>query len=226
VIDDQEVVTALRTRLLSLIVASTGTTSLAVTHAIVNSIPESSFTRTTGSFITDGFIRGMEVNPVGFTDPTPATLHSVSALVAKLTLPRTAEASAPGRSLTVGIPKLQSWENVELANLPDKRWYIDEDYIPGIPIQITLGPQGLLEYWPTYMLKLSGLSGYGNAALFVVANGILKLFPPNYAMSMPDGYALRVRSNPGPNRSQLLPDDAGRSQIVITIPLQKRSKLA
>lgn len=206
---------AIRARLLTTVVAQTGVVTLTATG--------NGFTRENGSFVNENFRAGMEVVPAGFADNTPVIISSVTDLEIRTTTPRTAQTAAPGRSLTVGIPLLRSWENKRIANIPDNRWYIDEDYLPG-PSRKIGGARGPVEHFPMYVVKLNCLAGYGVSAPYTVAQAILDVFPPWLDISMPDGRPLRVQGDPAPFRGQLLPSaDAGRAEIVITIPLLKRT---
>lgn len=214
-IDNYAALLALRGRLRDLLVSSTGVTTLGSTTT--------SFTRPTGSFVSDGFVAGMEVVPSGFADNTPVVINSVTALSMTLDKPRTAEADAAGRSLTVGIPPIRAWENVKV-DTPVGRWYIDEDYIPGPVARITASFNGEYETVPMYVVRLSGLAGRSVGALYKVADAILRLFRPDLNFVLPDGTNLRVQSDPAPYRGQVLPGEAGHADIVITIPLRARTR--
>lgn len=215
-INDYDAVMALRGRLRTLLVSSTGVTTLGNT--------EMAFTRPTGSFAEDGFVAGMEVVPSGFTDNTPVVVRRVSDLSMTFDEPRTVEPEATGRSLTVGIPPIRVWENVKV-DTPVSRWYIDEDYIPGSPFRVTSTFEGEYENNPVYVIRLAGLSGRSIKALYTVATAILRLFKPGTTMVLPDGTNLRVRSEPAPYRGQVLPgEEEGHEDIVISIPLVARTK--
>jgi hypothetical protein len=166
----------------------------------------------------------MEVVPTGFANVTPAIVLSVTALEMKLSRTRTNDPLTAGRELTVGIPPLKSWENVRTVPL-DERWMIEEDYLPGpAPFKITLTRAAQYEHQPMYVLRLNGLAGSGATAMYSVAQGILDGFPPLLDIPMSDGGILRVRTEMAPYRTQLIPsEDAGRAEIVITIPLWKRT---
>lgn len=214
--DDLEVLLALRAHLTNVVVATTGLVTLTATAT--------GFTRSAGSFVADGFYRGMEVVPFGFTDNTPAVIQSMTASTVTIIGSRPAEAAGAGRSLTVGIPAQRGWENTSIAFL-DNRWFIDEDYLPGIPFKETIGKRGMITYGPQYILKIYGIAGYGVTAMYTVSKAILDAFMPHTEVAtMGDGYVLRVGSEPGPYRGQALPvqDDPGHTVVVITIPLLKR----
>lgn len=213
--DHLEALLALRGRLLATVVATTGVTTLTATGT--------GYTRATGSFITDGFRVGMEVVPSGFADNSPGVIQSLTDLEIVLMNDRDPEGAAANRSLTVGIPQLRGWENFEVKPL-DGRWFVEEDYIPGPRNRVGVMRSGPYEHLPQYIVRLSGLSDTGVTALYTVAQEILDQFPPGDAFSMADGQPLRVASSPAPSRGQVLPGlDSGRAEIVITIPLWKRT---
>jgi hypothetical protein len=73
VIDEIAMQLALRDWAKTLVVATTGVLALAATA--------SGYTRTTGSFVDDGFWPGMEITPAGFIANAPRVITDVSALV-------------------------------------------------------------------------------------------------------------------------------------------------
>lgn len=204
---------ALRTRLLSTVVATTGSTTLTAT--------ETGFSRATGSFITDGFTPGMEVVPAGFTNNSVTIARAVTALLLT-TDARAAQAEGSGRSLSVGIPVLRSWENTEIGRLA-QRWYIREDYIPGPAVRATGGVFGEFEHYPMYILHLEGLANVGIQALYTVADAILRNFPPTLAFSLSDGDIVYVSSDAAPYRGQAQNSYPGTVETTITIPLVGRT---
>jgi hypothetical protein len=209
--DHRAAVLALRRVLLGTVVSTTGQVTLAATG--------NGYTRQEGSFVNDGFTVGMEVVPSGFTNNTPAVIRSLEGTTMVIEGTRPAEAAAPNRSLTVGIPLMRGWENKRIEPIAG-RWYIEEDYLPGGGLVVSLGQK---ENTPMYVLRLSGISGNGISALYKVSAAILDSFPPKLAIPMPDGFPLRVSSDMIPYRGQLLSITPGRSDVVITIPLWKRS---
>lgn len=213
-LNNLQVLLTLRGKLVALQFAGTGVQTLTATA--------NGFTRAAGSFVTDGFVTGMEVVPAGFADNTPGIVQKVQPLILTLAKVRTAEPAAAGRSLTVGIPVLREWENMRMVP-EDDRWYIEEDYLPGPSAQVTGGIGGELEHLPMYVLRLAGLASIGVTALYKIADAILAAFPPRDAMALPDGTVLRVRHDTAPYRGQVLPGEAGKAEIVITIPLWART---
>lgn len=201
---------ALRAQAKTLVVATTGTTTLEATAT--------GYARAAGDFIADGFRVGMEVTPEGFSNNAPGLVTKATPLALTIDGGRTAEAAAAGRALTVGLPALRAYENVGF-DLVDRRWAVDEDYLPGPVTRTTLGRAGELVAEPAYVLKLYGASGLGPEGLYRMADATLKLFRPNANFTAADGHVLQVRSDPAPYRGQLLPEGAGHSLVTVTIPL-------
>jgi hypothetical protein len=213
VISHLDCLLALRTRLLTLAVA---------TSDAANDLSASAtgYARAAGSFLTDGFLVGMEVVPTGFTQTDPGIISAVSATTMTIVGGRTVQA-AGDFGLSVGVPPLRAWENVTLTPAA-YRWFIEEEYLPGPSAQITLGALGEIETLPQYIVKCYGTSGHGAGALYTVAKFVLALFPPRLSLTAGTD-TLRVRTNPAPYRGQLLPGPAGFAVVVCTIPLSLRS---
>lgn len=205
---------ALRARLKSLVVATTGSTALASTAT--------GYTRLTGSFIDEGFERGMEVVPSGFPSNAPGIVSVVNDLSMTIEGGRSASASSAGRSLTVGLPSHRAWENMPFTP-EDRRWFIEEDYIPGPAFSVTIGSTHEVQVEPMYVLRLYGLSGIGITAIYLVADAILRLYAPGTALPMSDGQVLRVKGDPAPNRGQVVAEGASHALTVITVPLWART---
>lgn len=212
-LDHDESLRALRNQLLAMPnIASTGVTSLAST--------KNSFTRQAGSFVTDLFEVGMEVQPSGFVDNSPAAIKNLSAQGMDLRQEeRKIEAAAGGRSLVVQLPSLKSWENKKAK--PDANlWFLEEDYIPGPTTQLSLQEY---DHFPTYVIRLYGFPNVGSKALNKVAKGVLTQFKPSTAIAISGGNFLRVRGRPSPFLGQIMQDGEGYAFIVVTIPVRVRT---
>jgi hypothetical protein len=216
-VDHFAILLAVRQRLLSLVVVTTGTTTLAATAT--------GYTRAEGSFLADGFLVGMEVVPVGFASAEPGVVVKVEALTLTVDAPeREDDPAAPGRALTVGLPSLRAWENVAFEH-QDGRWYVEEDYLPGPSFRAAGGANGEMEVQPAYVLKLGGLAGSGPGPLYRVSDAVLGLFPPGAAFAAADGHTVRVRGEPAPYRGQVLPEGASHALVVITVPMWVRTAI-
>lgn len=231
-IADIDMQLAMRTRALTLSVATTGAISLAATST--------GFTRAAGSFYTDGLWPGMEIVASGFgnaanngtgviTEVTSATAIKVTMYTSAyvngmLVVTRSAtvaEGAAGGRTLAVGLPSLRAWENVNFApesGIP----FVEEQFIPGPMAQVTMGPNGDLEVLPQYSLQVNLPSGTGlTPARYTDA--LRRLFPPRAFLTLANGDVLRVRQDVGPFVGQLQQSQPGFAVKPITIPFRLRT---
>ena len=198
-----------RNRLLTLQVCTTGTTTLEATL--------SGYQRSAGSFVADGFAVGMEVTPTGFTDTDRTVITSVTATLLTVDEPRTVDAPAGGRSLTVGLPELRAWDNTTLAPVTG-RPYIEETFVPATSSLLSSpGLGGIAEDTGLYVIRWYGKANTGLAAIGDGASAILELFKPGTAVTVADG-SLRVRGDLGPWRGAITADLPGWSVTTITIP--------
>lgn len=214
-VDNFEVLRALRAHLKAVPVA-TATGGLYGKTA-------TAFTRTTGSFITEGFVPGMEVAATGFI--SNSGVHIITGVTeTQLTVATSGmvpEAPTVGRTLVVGLPALRAWENMPFVPI-DNRWYIDEDYLPGQSAMATFGE---LDHGPIYVIKLYGLAGKGVEGLYRFTDAILRHFRPNLPLPLADGYTAVVRTDPPPFRGQVLPEGASHALVVVTVPLWVRTAI-
>jgi hypothetical protein len=213
-LDHELVLLALRDNLLTAISAETGVMTLAATV--------DGYTRTSGSFIDDNFCTGMEVVPDGFADNTVANIVSVTDLKITIDEDRPAESEAGSRSLTVGMPVLRAWENVENKRVAG-RWYLREEYIPGAGEVIGVGPLSKVEYTPLYFIHIEGIADVDVTALFRVTQAVLLAFPPMLAIVLDNNDIVRVRTEPAPYAGQILSRNTGAPESVVTIPLVART---
>ena len=205
---------ALRTQALTLSAATTGSASLAATST--------GYTRDSGSFVTDGFLPGMEVTPAGFGANTPRLIEAVTATVltvatraplAKLT----AESAAGSRSLTVSFPALRAWENEKLGTLA-KRWFVEEDFEPQGPVLKTMaGTNGIVERPGLYILRFHAPHDYGMAGFAAVLDAVCALFPLESTYTAGSD-TVRIRGSLGPYPSGARPSIGGYTARVVTIP--------
>jgi hypothetical protein len=206
---------AMRNKALLLSVATTGTMALAAVST--------GYTRLIGSFVTDGFLVGQEVQPAGFGSNTPRVITSVTALALGVSGTLATDASAAGRSLTVGLPALRYFENLPLTPVAG-RPYVREQYLPGgAPQRITLGPLGELEALPIYSLQVYAMPGVDVLGPKSYADALITLFAPGTILSASNGDSVVVRSDLCPFPGQLLQDEAGWAVIPVTIPFRVRT---
>jgi hypothetical protein len=206
---------ALRQKLLTLEVATTGSISIEATAT--------GYTRATGSFITDGFAVGMEVVGTGFSDADNNEAKTITAVTA-LTMDADgcAVEAAGSRTLSVALPEIRLWENIPATPIMD-RPYVTEQYLPGPTLKETLGTFAELELRPMYVVTIHAVANRGLAAAAKYADAILELFAPGTAMTATNGDTLRVRNDVGPYRGQLLQESPGWAFVPVNIPLRVRS---
>lgn len=219
---------ALRTKLLTLAVCSTGSMSLSATAT--------GFHRASGSFITDGFVPGMWFTRTGFSVNTPGVITAVTATdlavtlyaiaftngVQSVTSPAVAvETAASGRTITVGLPR-QAWENVAftpIAGVP----YVREDFVPGPSEKVTYGPTGIVEWLPLFEPQIHVASGTGSDASDLYTGALLALFAPGTPITV-SGASVVVRGKPAPYSGQLLQSEPGFAVTPVTVPLRLRTR--
>lgn len=219
---------ALRTKAMTLAVATTGSISMSATAT--------GYARAAGSFVTDGFWPGMEVTVAGFANNGPAVITEVAALTikARRVIATTAngvttyalaappvEAAAAGRSLTAGLPSHRAWENKTFEPTAGIPW-VREEFVPGPTAQVTLGPLGDLEATPMYALYVNVPADSGLTAKRYV-DTLRVLFAPRTAIPLTNGDVLRVRSDTGPYAGQLQQSQPGFAVQPLTIPLRIRT---
>ncbi len=211
----------LRVRLGTLDVASLSGVDLAVAFAD----PFWTYTRTVGSFTDDDFYPGMELDAAGFSDSKNNGLSTIKAaedLVLTMDKVLAVEAAAGGRTLDVGLPSRVGWENIEFKPDQDQP-YIEEELLPGVAEQITVGPGGKIELEPIYIVNLFVAPDVGVEAMNLYGDALVALFAPRTAMSLANGDVLRVRSSPSTSRGQLIQLKPGWATVPVTIPLRIRT---
>ncbi len=213
--DRRAVRLALRAKLATLVVATTGSTALEATAT--------GYARASGSFLADGFAIGMEVTPVAFTQTDPGVITGISALTMAIAGGRAVQASGSGRSLQAGLPSRREYENVSFtptAGAP----YVREQYVPGPGTKITYGPTGIVEYLPLYVPQIHVPSGVGVGAADAYADALITLFAPGTPITLAAGSELRVRGDSTPSSGQLLQSSPGFALVPVTVPLLLRTR--
>lgn len=200
----------LRAHALSLVVATTGVTSLAATAT--------GYTRAAGSFLADGLSPGMEITPAGFTTTTRQTITAVSALTLTASGTRTVEVAAGGRSIVATLPSRWAWEGNGFTPTAGVPW-VQEQFVGGPSRQVTIGEFGDIEKRPTYVLIVHTPINTGLAARRY-ADAILRGFPPGLELAAPGGDELHVRAaSAAPYAGRLVPTEPGFQGVVVTVPL-------
>jgi hypothetical protein len=199
---------ALRARLLTLSLATTGSVSLSATAT--------GYARTTGSFYADGFWPGQELATAGFASNGTRVITQVTPTMLTVSSPITPEAAAAGRTLSVGLPSSRAWENVTFTPVTGVPW-VEEQYIPGPTVQSTMGPNGLLIAEPMVAVLTHCASDTGLTAARY-ADAVLTLFAPRQSIPLTNGDVLRVRGDVGPFVGQLQQSQPGFAVKPVTIP--------
>jgi hypothetical protein len=211
-IDTVAATLALRNRLLTLVVATTGGATLSATA--------NGYARTVGSFIDDRFRVGEEITPAGFGANVPAMIVARTATLITTDTTHTVEAAAAGRSLSVGVPTGRAFELVPFiggaSGAPIAgRPYIQESLLPGGQSSPGFGP--LMDEDGLYSIKWVGLEGKGTEAIRDPVNAIKALFAPG--TKIPVGAAdFRVRKDLAPSAGEIIPQGDGWAICEVLIP--------
>jgi hypothetical protein len=213
-IDHTTVLLALRAKLLTLSVVTTGSTQISATAT--------GYARASGSFVTDGFRVGMEVYGSGFTTGTnnrAKTLTGVTALT--LTCADCAVESAGTRTVAVTLPTQRAWTNVAFAPTAAEP-YVEEAYLPGPMVRTGLGPTAYLEVLPQYVVRVYVPAGTGVDAALQYADALLSHFAPNTSLTV-SGSTLVVRGDVAPFAGQVISTVPGFAVVPVTVPLRLRT---
>jgi hypothetical protein len=204
---------ALRQKLATLVVATTGVLTLSATAT--------GFARTAGSFLDDGFDIGMEITPTGFATNVSRIVTGVSALDITVSGSATPEVAAGGRTIAALLPSQLAWENIAFQPTSGVPW-VREEYLPGPAAQVTVGPLGEIEAFPQYALYVSVAADTG-LAVSRYADALMRLFAPRTAIALANGDVLRVRSDTGPYAGQMQQSQPGFAVKPVTFPLRIRT---
>ena len=208
---------ALRSHALGLAVCTTGAATLGTTA--------DAYTRTSGSFLSDGFAVGMEVTASGFTpsgNDGAATVTQVTAQRLRVNRALDAAVAAASRTIVVELPASRAWENVGFDPVDGVPW-VEEQFIPGPNFLATLGPNAEVESRPMYSIRVHVEEGKGIGAARRYADALIARFPMREAITTSDGVVVRVRSDTGPFVGQLQRSQAGFVVVPVTIPLRMRT---
>ncbi len=195
-------------------VCTTGSISLSATATGYN--------RAAGSFVTDGLVVGQEITPAGFAANTVDTLTAVTATDLTVRTARAVEAVAGGRTISVELPALRAWENVDLIPVTG-RPYLEEDYVPATNTLITLPAfGGQVQEDGLYVLKVYGPTNVGVSALRKTVDALKALFAPGTAITAGSN-VVRVRTDTSVQTGQVIPIASGFACLVLTVPWRARS---
>jgi hypothetical protein len=200
---------ACRAQLEALVIATTGAIALASIAT--------GYTRTTGSFVADGFVVGQEITATGFpggmvvdviTEVTPLRVG-----VAR-TLP--VVASATGRTLRMLPPALRVYGNRSAEPSPD-RPFLETDCVSQ-PGELLSGPaaHGVVEERGLYVVRWYAPLDTGELGLRRTADALLRAFPPGMRFEAGPVF-VRVRGDVIPWSGSVL-RVASHACVVSTIP--------
>ncbi len=199
---------AFRARLLTLVVATTGSTTLAATST--------GFTRAGGSFLSEKFTAGMEVAGDGFSDANeaPAIIDTVTALTMTIAGGRTAQASAAGRTLTVGLPAIRQWHGTQTPEsvVRGTRPSVIEQWVPG-----SVEDSGAIIDGGFYSITLNLPGNRGLAAPLRYMQALRDLFYPGLKFVI-NGDRVRIIGSPAPFFSQPTTLENGYESSTLTVP--------
>jgi hypothetical protein len=205
---------ALRSRATTLVVATTGSTTLSATAT--------GFARTAGSFITDGFVQGMEILPSGFFVNTRAVITNVTALALTIDGTRSAEGPTSGRTLVAGLPETRAFENRETKPIAGKP-YIEESFQSATMTLRSFPAQGgSLEETGLYVITWYGVPNQDVGAIRKSVDALKALFAPGTEIMVGTG-VIRVRSDFGPSSGQLVRTESGHMACQLIIPWRAES---
>lgn len=240
-VNHEEAIFALRTKLLTLEVVFTAAvfgdiewSELGAVSFITMSVSGGKFARATGSFISDGFRLGMEVNPSGFTESennARGVIMAVTALTMTVNRTLTDETTGTGKTLVVELPATRVWSNSEpvdadgaASTITRGTPYFEEQYLPGPMAQETLGKLAQLEVLPQYIPRIFVPSNTGVAAAMKYTTALLALFAPGTAFTLSvSSSTMRVRRDVAPFSGQLAQASPGFAVVPITVPLRLRT---
>jgi hypothetical protein len=210
---------AFRTRLATLQVCTTGAATLSATAT--------GYRRTSGSFLADGFAAGMEVRPTGagWADTTPRTI--VAATATELLVAGSPVVQGPAtRTLTVGLPAAQVWENSSHVPTAASAW-VEGELVPATSQLLSASAfGGWMEHRGLFVLRWYVMRDTGAVGLRRCASAVLGLFPP-YQTLVAGQHQLRVRGDSAPRAGQIMQEERGHALLAIEIPwvLHARSTL-
>lgn len=210
---------ALRNRALSLVVATTGATSLSATAT--------GYHRAAGSFLAEGFYNGMEITPAGFAANPVDIVTGVTASDIATKNPRGVEAEAAARTIGVGLPILRAFENVPFTPIAG-RPYVIEEYSPSTA-RLLSSPAagGELEETGDYVLTWCGviaagsIPGVGISAIRKSVDALRLLFAPGTKLAA-GAHFVRMRTDIAPQTGQIIPLD-GWAALQLKVPWEAYS---
>lgn len=213
-IDESAALLALWARAVAVSVKTTGTMSLSATTT--------GYARAdAGSFLTDGFVPGMEITPVGFDANTVDLITGVTALTMTTANTRAAEASAGSRSIAVKLPAVQATELKDTTKLA-LRWRVREEFVPAPSRLMGQKNGGLLYESGLYILTLFCPERYGPLPMQAMTGALKALYAPGTTLTA-GSHTLRVRTDSSVYAGQIIPQGDGSARCLLTVPWEAYS---
>lgn len=206
---------AFRARASSLVVATTGVTTLAATAT--------GYTRTAGSFLTDGFLVGQDVTPSGFPQTDVGVITAVSALSLTIAGGRTVAAAMSGRSLVSGLPTMRAWQNIGLTPIVGRPYVVEAlpfggaDLLGGSRVRTWPADGGRLQQEGLSVWTWYGIAGVGSDAVDAGVTALMERFAPGTILTLPDSTSVRMRSDVAASAGDMI-SEAGFARVTVTLP--------
>lgn len=162
---------AWRQQLLTLSKATTGTLSNV-------SVSGATYTRASGSFLTDGFGIGDEIVAAGFAQASNngrALVRAVTALAMTVDRTLATEAAGANVSLVAGLPQDRHWEG-EIFSPTQGRPFVDEKFDLVFSAGRGIGPNGIIEHRLLGVATFNWPVGFGTLAVDKIGGVCRRLF--------------------------------------------------
>lgn len=221
-IGNTEIQSALRTYLKTLSVCEA--TEVDEVTPLTLGATANGYTRTDGgSFLTDGFKKGMEVLGAGFSASANNGSKMITAVSESLLSCAgcVTEAASEGPSLEVGLPSTRMWENVGGSRTVGVS-HVEEEFLPG-PSSADAAPNDV-EKRPMYIVKVLVPARTDIDADGAYADAIIQHFQPKVNITI-GSHHLRGRADQVAYAGQRNNAIPGFSMIPVTIPLRIRTQI-
>jgi hypothetical protein len=201
---------ALWARVDTLSVVTTGSTTLGASG--------STYTRASGSFITDGFAPGMETLD---WNSALRVVEKVEALTLTVDSAPTAASQASGRTLAVGPPSRFAHENVHFDPTQGYPW-LEDALISGPTRQLTTGTsEATIEWDPIYRLWVHVPENVGSLAALKYVDALLLHLRSNTSVTLTGGATVHVRTDAGPYVGAIVRQRPGFVTALLTVNMRQ-----
>lgn len=205
-IDSSAALLALRARALTLVAATTGSTTIAATAT--------GYHRTDGgSFVTDGFCAGQEITVSGFAaNGTRVIAHgdlaTVTASDLTTTTSQTVEAVAAGRTIKVLLPAGRAWINKSYTPVTGSPYLQEAFRVSTHQVYSAPASNGEARETGLYVLTWHGIDNTGTTGILKPCESLRALFAPGTKMTAGSN-TVRVRTDIGPAALEVIPEGNG-----------------